>query len=252
MSKQLIQWNEADHQPPEELDDSMLPQDPPGYVPAIPVHAESNAIDEFVQDQEQDEEQEEQDDAAILSNARMRLEQGRLYEMLMITDIFKNLDADAQAIKNVQREIKRFAKERMEVMLGMKKPVEEVSSSSYSPFSSLQIDVLKSLATKLSGGASDKQEGPQPAPKSTGLTPISKNSGKTTKVALKSTVSNPAKGAGPKKPAPEQQEKPGVPQVDPALANQKIEDMTYDEKLEYNRQKSALYDSRKTMNPDAI
>ena len=248
MSEKLIKWNSMDQEPDQEIDDSMIPADPPGYVPIGPeqTYTDDTYMAQLVEEVSDDEEQEEQDDAVILGNARLRLETGRLYEMLYATDIFGNLDADPQAIKNVQRELKRFAKERMEVMLGMKKPVEE-QVGSYAQFNSLEVEILKTLAKKLSGGTTD-QGGPQPAPKNTTLTPISSGAGKTSKAAVKSVVNaklNPAKTPA-KTPAP-------VPEgVSSELANKKIEDMTYDEKLEYNRQKSALYNAKKVANPEAI
>ena len=183
MSKQLIQWNGKDEEV-QELSEDELPQDPPGYVPQYEL--ETTNFDDKIAlaydetKEEYDEDLEEQDDTAVLTDARERLERGRLYEMLMTSDIFSNLDADPKAIKNVQREIRRFAKDRMEVMLGIKKnPQVTVGNVSVGQFNSLEVEVLKSLANKLSGGAASEHQGPSLPPKSATLTPISKNHGKT-------------------------------------------------------------------------
>jgi len=229
----LVKWNvnNLDEEPVQELDSSMIPADPVGYIPVA--EEEVSAEDAFIESMEEDEEQEEQNDTEILANARLRLEQGRLYEMLMTSNIFDNLDADQQAIKNVQREMKRFAKERMEVMLGMKEPVRE-SQVNHAQFNSLEVDILKSLANKLSGGKSEKSE-PAKAPsapvKSNTLTPIS--SGSKSKLAVKQAVKKQV------------QQKPEAPE-------KPVDEMTYDEKLEHARKREAMYNSRKAPAPQAI
>ena len=43
--------------------------------------------------------------------AQVRLEQGRLYQMLLKHDLFDGVDADARAMKNVQNEIREFMRE---------------------------------------------------------------------------------------------------------------------------------------------
>lgn len=247
-----VQWNVStlNEEEEQEIDDSMLPTDPSGYVPTAIREPETPELDAEAVGAPEDwsEEQEEQDNAAILGNARLRLETGRLYEMLYASDIFANLDADAQAIKNVQRELRRFAKDRMEVMLGMKKVVEE--NTTYAQFNSLEVEVLKSLAKKLSGGASataPQATGPSQPPKNTGLTPIS--NGNKTKAVVKAVVT--AK-INPTKVAAKPQQAPAPTAISPELASKSIEEMTYDEKVEYNRQKSAIYNARKAVNPDAI
>lgn len=246
MSK--VQWNVSNaDEKIEELSDDELPKDPPGYVPSAPEREpETPELDMLAVGNEASEElsedEQEAEDIAILANARLRLERGRLYELLMINDIFTNMDADPQAVKSVQREVRKFAQERMEIMLGIKQPSQQVGVVS-SPFNSLEVQVLKTLAAKLSGGDTQKVEGPQPPPKSKTITPISAGSGKTTKAVVKAAA---AKAIQAKSSAKE------VPAVDPNLASKKIGEMTYDEKLEYNRQKSALYESRKVANPEAL
>lgn len=127
------------------------------------------------QSEESDEEAEIE---AAMSDARLRLEMGRLFEMVMGSNLFDNFDADPQAIKNVQRGIKRFAKEQMEIMLGMRAPRAETTQV-VSPFNEIEIEVLKKLAFTATKGASGaaspaapRVSVPLPTPKKTTLTPI--------------------------------------------------------------------------------
>jgi hypothetical protein len=242
----LVQWNVSEDEEPQELSDDELPKDPIGYVPSAPeVEMDMLAVvDELVS-----EEEEEQDDSAILTNARLRLEQGKLYEMLMTSNIFEGFEGDDQAIKNVHRELKRFAKDRMEVMLGMKQPEQQLPTKGQ--FSTLEVNVLKTLAAKLSGGQTTSLVKAEVSKTNT-LKPISV-APKSNKALLKEVVTKSAPKPQPKQEAkaapkaPTQPSKSTTPQVDPKLAAMKIEDMTYDQKIEYNRQKSALYQSRKTV-----
>src|SRR5581483_10448163 len=119
---------------------------------------------------------EEEDFSAVLNDASLRLEQGNLYKMIMNHSLFEGMEADARAIKNVEREIKRFARERMEVMLGMRQeaPKHAVVAS---PFNDLEVDILKKLASKATNGATETAEANQVAsvlraPKRTTLNPI--------------------------------------------------------------------------------
>lgn len=249
MSK--VQWNiSSEEDPIEELSDDELPQDPPGYVPSGP-EPETPELDiEAVAGCVYSEESEEENDAVALTDANLRIEQGRLYQMLMTADIFGNLDCDEKAIKNVQRELRRFAKDRMEVMLGMKKPTEQSTNIVSSPFNHLEVEVLKTLAAKLSGGNTQKAD-PKPA-KSNTLNSISSGANKS-KNTVKAALQN--LGVPPRKPPTKGTAKPAAPAsavLDPNLANKKIEDMSYDEKLAYNSQKSAVYDKNKISNPEAI
>lgn len=113
-------------------------------------------VQEEVEEFEEDAENE--DFSAILNDANLRLEQGQLYKLIMNAELFNVGDADEKAIKNVQREIRKFAKERMEVMLGMRQEaqaqVNAFPMESF-PFNSLEVEVLKSLAATATKGASE-------------------------------------------------------------------------------------------------
>ncbi|NJO48295.1 MAG: hypothetical protein HC840_01105 [Leptolyngbyaceae cyanobacterium RM2_2_4] len=153
-----------------------------------------------IQYEEEVQADEEEDFSSVLSDARSRMEQGRLYEMIMDHDIFAGADADEKAIKYVTKQIRNFAKEQMEIMLGMRQEKQEVQALAASdfPFNDLEVAALKDLAYMATKGASARDEAqtftPQAtpvAPRRTGLNPI----------AVKSQV-KPAQRAAPAKPAP--------------------------------------------------
>lgn len=106
------------------------------------------------------EESEDSDDFSnILVDARLRLEQGRLYEMIMNHDIFQGADADPKAVKFVQKQIRNFAKEQMEIMLGMRKETAVIEQLEIDfPFNALEVDTLRALARAATKGASDNSD----------------------------------------------------------------------------------------------
>lgn len=126
---------------------------------------------------------EEDDYTTVLSDAKLRLAQGSLYELLINNSLFQDLDIDPKAVRNVEKEVKAFAKERMEIMLGMRqeqmaKQYSEFSAQLASPFNDLEVEALKALASAATKGATQAPEaqtfsGPQPPPKRGSLTPIS-------------------------------------------------------------------------------
>jgi hypothetical protein len=131
---------------------------------------------------EEDVEEQEEEPSEVISDARFRLEQGRLYEMVLQHDLFAGIDADKKAIKSVQDEIRAYAQERMEIMLGMKaeqnKEVNAFPMESF-PFNSLEVEALKSLAAAATKGASRDaapfDAGQEPAVPRTTLNPIGKS-----------------------------------------------------------------------------
>lgn len=135
-------------------------------------------------------EEEEDDYSTVLSDARLRLEQGRLYEMLMNNSLFQDLDVDPKAVKFVEKKVKNFAKEQMEIMLGMRQEQQRVEGGAQfvSPFNDLEVEALKMVASSVSKGATQAPEAqtftksspsPQAPPKRTSLTPIGGNTTKT-------------------------------------------------------------------------
>lgn len=98
----------------------------------------------------------EEDLADVLNDAHLRLEQGNLWRVIINHDLFAGSDADARAIQNVQSEIRKFARERMEVMLGMKRDGAEVERLEIDfPFNALEVDILKKLASAATKGKSE-------------------------------------------------------------------------------------------------
>jgi hypothetical protein len=117
---------------------------------------DQDSMEEFV---EQASQEDEEDYTEVLSDARLRLEQGRLYEMIIQHSLFENMEADPRAIKSVQNQIRKFARERMEIMLGIRQE-ETIQTGSFvsSPFNDLEVIVLKKLASTFSKGATESEE----------------------------------------------------------------------------------------------
>jgi hypothetical protein len=132
---------------------------PSASAPArTPVAATPTLKAEYLEDMEI-EESEEEDYSEVLNDARLRLEQGRLYELIMNHDLFSGSDADPKAIKHVQREIRNFAKERMEIMLGMRRETSQVEHLEIDfPFNAAEVEVLKKLAFTATKGASQNAD----------------------------------------------------------------------------------------------
>jgi len=168
-------WTDADT-----LDTHELPR--PAPQPRPPVAQQSTPRPVAPEPEEEEtlvvmEEDDEEDYSNALSDARLRIEQGRLYEMVMNNDIFQDTDVDPRAVKFVQREIRRFAKERMEVMLGMRQEAsfQQGSANVVLPFNDLEISILKTLASKATNGATESPDANKYSnwkEKKVGLTPI--------------------------------------------------------------------------------
>lgn len=141
--------------------------------------------------------EEEDDFSEVLNDASLRLEQGQLYKLIMNTDLFNEGDADAKAIRNVQREIKAFARERMEVMLGMRQEPSKEQVNAFPmdmfPFNALEVEVLKSLAATATKGQTANAE-PYAAPKQVTLNKVS--------------VQRPTRNVQPSKPLPQRASQP--------------------------------------------
>lgn len=100
-----------------------------------------------------------------VSPALLRLEQGKLYQMLIEHDLFADVEAHPIAIENVQQELKDFITMRLEVMLGMRSEGEIVRRDP--TFTNAEVDALKALAKKLMDPPKKVEE-----PKSGNLTPV--------------------------------------------------------------------------------
>lgn len=145
--------------------------------------------------------QEEAEDEELITSARLRLEQGKLYEMLLKHNLFGDVDADPRAVANVQREIKNFIKERLEILLGLKPDprLQPVVSQvqAVGQFTDLEVDLLKRFLAKLSKGATSVVSSPVPkAPQV--INPI-----RSTKTEGIRPVSTGVRVASPKNSVPE-------------------------------------------------
>lgn len=90
-------------------------------------------------------------------NARLRLEQARLYEMLINHNIFEGVQADERAVQVVQNELKLYIVKRLEVLMGLRKPKAKVVAAPVAQsesFNEVEVDFLKQLAYKGTNGAS--------------------------------------------------------------------------------------------------
>jgi hypothetical protein len=129
-------------------------QRPKSSTPPVQQPKQEIDIDETVLE-ELDTETED-DYSNVLDDAHLRLEQGSLYKMIMNHHLFEGVDADPIAVQNVQKEIRQFAKERMEIMLGMRKETSTVEHLEINfPFNTLEVTALKALARAATKGATD-------------------------------------------------------------------------------------------------
>lgn len=122
-------------------------------------------------------EEDEEDISLVMSDANLRLEMGRLYQMLLKHDLFGETDADPRAIRNVQREIRKLVVDKMELMLGIRQKQPESAPIVSSPFNSMEVTVLKMLASRMSKGATEETEKTDsvspPQQKKDGITAVS-------------------------------------------------------------------------------
>lgn len=111
------------------------------------------AVEDMADPEEYDAEQEI--DPELIGNARLRLAQGSLYEMLLKHDFFEGMEADPKAVANVQKEVRAFVKERLEVLVGLRTDprVLKETLKIELPFNDLEIELLKKLCAKASNGA---------------------------------------------------------------------------------------------------
>lgn len=136
--------------------------------------AEEYAANTSVVDASEDQLEEISDEAAfeltktesnVIYNARLRLEQAKLYELLINHNLFEGVDASPEAIKNVQNELKFYIVKRLEILLGIREPVIRVASATAEPqFNEIEVDFLKTLAYKGTFGQSQEASTPKPKP----------------------------------------------------------------------------------------
>lgn len=190
--------------------------------------------------------EDDEDYTDVLSDARLRLEQGRLYEMVIQHSLFEGLDADPRAIKSVQNQIRKFARERMEIMLGIRQ--EESAANNVfvsSPFNDLEVIVLKKVASTFSKGATESEEANVPeevmqtvAPKKATLNSIGAAKPKTAQVKPKNVQPKPQPKPIQKTSEPIKRTVKPKPEVnqDGLLTGKALHEMTEEEKQQKIKQ----------------
>lgn len=162
---------------------------------------------------------------SVVGEAILRLEQARLYEMLLKHNFFEGVSNNVSAKQNVEQELKKFILDRLEILLGIKQESQQATSSEVTvelPFNNVEIDFLKALAYQGTKGASG--DGPsaqaqatvqptklQQLPKmqpQTGLRPLSQPKPQPRPAPVRQ--SQPAPSRQPQ-PAPRQQQRPAAP-----------------------------------------
>lgn len=144
----------------------------------------SNAPNEVEAEEEQLEEIAEESafdlthiESNTIFNARLRLEQAKLYELLINHNLFEGVDdVSPQAIKNVQNELKFYVVKRLEILLGLREAAPRAQSAASTvelPFNDVEIDFLKQLAYKGTFGKSENGQTVNVTPKPQAIRPVS-------------------------------------------------------------------------------
>lgn len=189
-------------------------------------------------------EESEEDFEAVLADANLRIELATLYKMIMNHDLFEGMDSDPRAIETVTRGIRKFAREQMEIMLGMRQEASREAMVS-SPFNDLEVLVLKKVASTYSKGATESADAAKPQPVAKA---IARREGLNTISAPK--VNKPVTVAPPKKalakaPAPLQRKAPDQ-MVDAYVApTKKPEEVTAEDLIQRNKEAAARQNGRK-------
>jgi len=141
-------------------------KEPETYTPASDTEIKNEAarasqesynVEELVQEVVDNQEDEDDSFEEAMTDATLRLEQGKLYKLIMDHNLFEDVDADPRAAAIVQKQIRKIAKELMETMLGMRQPAAPAGVV-VSPFNSLEVDILKQLASAATKGATESEE----------------------------------------------------------------------------------------------
>jgi len=216
-----------------------------------PLVLDEEAVSEIQEEHFDVYEEEEDDISVVMADANLRLEMGRLYQMILENDIFAQTNADPRAIKNVQREIRRLVREKLEIMLGIRQdqPTQQQTIVS-SPFNDMEVSALKMLASKITKGATEEVEYsrntpvPVPQPKKNGITAISGELRPQTTPVLKAPERRPVTKSSSQTPAKRPEPKKREPIIKSAISNPEgdsllkkpINEMTPEELVEYDKQ----------------
>ena len=226
-------------------------EQPETYVQvSSPMKLDEEALAEIQEEQYDVFEEEEDDMSSVLNSANKRLECGRLFEMIIKNNIFGETDADPDAIKTVERLMRNFAKNQLEIMLGMRQEQTPQVAIISSPFNDMEVEVLKLLASKMSKGATENHEqAPPPSlvqapPKRDGISAINGTVRPKTTTPLKREVKAVQRKPVPTPPAtngrPLKETKPNsAPEEEVSALQKPIDQMTPEELVAYDKIASA-------------
>jgi hypothetical protein len=175
-------------------------------------------------------------------------------------------------VKNVQRDVEEFAKERMEIMLGMRnEPVPQTQAIVSSPFNDLEVEALKALASAATKGATKTAEAEAQngswVEKQSSFKPISLTNGaKPRPPAPKVTKPLPNKAQSPVKRARNQdtidqilaEENVTQEELDATFnpnykpLGKQLSQLTEEELIERNRQSKIRLSRQQVKNPQAL
>lgn len=198
------------------------------------------------------------EEESLLGTAMIRLDQARLYEMLVKHDLFEGVQANPIALKAVQKEIKTFIMDRLEILLGLKQ--EKFQKNKSSDFNDLEVQTLKDLAFAASKGATRKldantSKNKEITPQREGLKPFAPK-----------TISKPTQQAPKPIQAPIKQNRPTHGPRNAQNTNLKakqnkndfptlqknVKEMSHDELVERAKITSDIYKGRVAVNSQAL
>lgn len=100
--------------------------------------------------------EEDDEEGEPMSEVEVRLSMSQYYKLILQGDLFSGVENDPVA-EAVEKEFQDFARERLEILLGMRAPKAKVVAQEL-PFSSSEIEVLRTIAQ----GVLRKQGSPPP------------------------------------------------------------------------------------------
>ncbi len=208
---------------------------------------------EELTDQVANDEDGDEDFTEVLTDARLRLELGRLYEMVMNHSLFDGVEVDARASKIVQKQIRKFAKEQIELTLGMRQEaVAATGTIVSSPFNDLEVTILKKLASAASKGATESEEANQTVEPVAAQPPKKKTLNTIGKQQTKPPSKPIAKRAEPIKRQTKTNTRSDLPkefEMDYEPLNKPVHEMTASELAERDRQATERQKNRMVITP---
>lgn len=197
-----------------------------------------------------------QEEESLLGTAMIRLDQARLYEMLVKHDLFEGVQANPIALKAVQKEIKSFIMDRLEILLGLKVD-KHIKSNTQGQFNDLEVQALKDLAFAATKGATRQQrETPKPVNSTqqyTGLKPLTAkpkiNLNEPPMIQASKVLQKPAQQ---QKVIQKKTLKSKKTNEDIPLLTKNINEMSSEELLERTKLTSDIYKGRTAVNKEAL